>query len=94
MDRMVKFLFVDSTSSASVSEATTVTPIRTSSEGPVRTISETPVRTSSESPVSTSTNTEVSTFTSTSSEGNLKMTQSTVNYTYLSFRTIYCYKSK
>ena len=75
---MVKFVSVDSTSSASVSEATTVMPVRTSSEAPV----------------STSTNIEVSTFTSTSSEGNLKMTQSTVNYTYLTFRTICGYKSK
>ena len=83
---MVKFLSVDSTRFANVSEATTVTPVRTSSEAPVRT--------SSAGPVSTSTNTEVSTFTSTSSEGNLRMTRSTDNYTYLTFRTICSYNSK
>ena len=75
---MVKFLSVDSTSFASVSEATTVMPVRTSSEAPV----------------SISTNSEALIFTSTSSEGNLTMTQLTVNYTYLTFRTICGYKSK
>ena len=71
---MVKFLFVDSTSFASVSEATTVMPVRTSSEALVRTSSAASIRTSLEAPVSTITYIEVSTFTSTSSEGNLTMT--------------------